>query len=149
MRKTMTGITNPTEEYFKDGTWGWDGTQWRKLGLLLGYYDRLAGRTVKDNATAGENTVDSPSVPAGEVWVVQVITGIDSNTAVTKIRLVLTTGSVSIALKEDVPPAANRWLPWTGEVVLKEGDKIQAVFYGCNAGDYLVLGWWGYKMRVS
>ena len=149
MRKTMTGITNPTEEYFKDGTWGWDGTQWRKVGLLFGYYDRLAGKTVKDNATAGTNIIDSATVPAGELWVVQAIAGINLNTAITKIRLVLTVGSISVGLKDDVPSVANWWVTWTGEVVLKEGDKIQGAFFGCSAGDDLILGWWGYKMRVS
>ena len=145
----MTGITNPTEEYFKDGLWGWDGTQWRKLGLLLGYYDRLAGKTVNDNAAAGINTIDSATVPAGELWVVQAIAGINLNTEVTKIRLSLIAGSISCGLREDVPPAANWWLPWTGEVVLKEGDKIQASFLGCSAGDDIILSWWGYKVSVA
>lgn len=27
----MTGITDPGEEYFKDGIWGWVGTAWKKL----------------------------------------------------------------------------------------------------------------------
>jgi len=83
------------------------------------------------------------------VWVVQVIAGVNINTGVTKIRLGLTAGSVSVGLKDDVPPAADWWLAWTGEAVLKEGDEIYGVFDGCNAGDALILGWWGYKMRVT
>lgn len=27
----MSGITDPTEQYFKDGSWAWDGTRWQKL----------------------------------------------------------------------------------------------------------------------
>ena len=145
----MSGITDPTEEYFKDGTWGWDGTQWRKIGLLFGYYDRLAGKTVNDNATAGTNIVDSATVPAGELWVVQLIAGLNLNTAVTSIRLILVAGSISCGLLDEVPAAANRWVTWTGEIVLKEGDKIQAAFLGCTAGDDIILIWWGYKVATT
>lgn len=29
----MSGITDPTEQYFKDGLWGWDGVRWQKLSV--------------------------------------------------------------------------------------------------------------------
>ena len=40
----MSGPTAPAEAHFDKGSWGWDLTQWRKLGLLWGYTDRLAER---------------------------------------------------------------------------------------------------------
>jgi len=32
----MPGITNPAEEYFKDGLWGWVATAWKKLVATAG-----------------------------------------------------------------------------------------------------------------
>lgn len=32
----MSGITNPAEEYFKDGLWGWVATAWKKLVATAG-----------------------------------------------------------------------------------------------------------------
>jgi len=32
----MPGITNPAEEYFKDGLWGWVSTAWKKLVATAG-----------------------------------------------------------------------------------------------------------------
>lgn len=32
----MNGITNPAEEYFKDGLWGWVTDQWKKLVATAG-----------------------------------------------------------------------------------------------------------------
>jgi len=32
----MSGITDPTEEYFKDGLWGWVTDQWKKLVATAG-----------------------------------------------------------------------------------------------------------------
>ena len=70
----MPGITNPTEEYFKDGGWGWDGTQWRKLNLTFGYYDRYAEKQEGINVPAGTQTFNFATVPANEVWVITAFT---------------------------------------------------------------------------
>ena len=145
----MSGITDPTEEYFKDGLWGWDGSRWRKLGLIFGYYDRLVGQAAYYDATAGNHTLESTAVPTGELWVVQQVSSINMNTAVTKIRLGVTTESTGCGLKDEVPAAADQWVTWGGQITLKEGDKIYVIFYGCNAGDDIILRWWGYKVSVA
>lgn len=44
----MPGITNPAEEYFKDGLWGWVSTAWKKLVATAGgaLHIQFAGQEV-------------------------------------------------------------------------------------------------------
>ena len=145
----MTGITNPTEEYFKDGTWGWDGTQWRKLGILFGYYDRLVGQVVNDNASPGDNTLTSDNVPDGELWVVQICCASDINSNVTRIYIQANSPTIPCIIAEEYSVAAAHWVISSREIVLKPGDCLSCKFFGCTAGDDLYLRYWGYKVRVS
>ena len=145
----MTGITNPTEEYFKDGIWGWDGSQWRKLGLLFGYYDRLAAQVVNTSAAAGTNMLTGTAVSAGEIHVIQAIAAIDYNSTTTRIYVSATGGVITIPLADEYSVAAEHWVIKTVNIVLKAGDCLNCIFYGCTAGDDLYLRWWGYKMKVT
>ena len=145
----MAGITNPTEEYFKDGTWGWDGTQWRKLGLLFGYSDRLADQVVNDNASAGTNTLTGTTVPAGEIHVVQMVAATDYNNDTTRIQIRANGGTVTMPLADELTVTAGHWVTNTANIVLKAGDYLDCNFYGCTAGDDLYLRWWGYKMEAA
>ena len=145
----MTGITDPTEEYFKDGLWGWDGTQWRKLGLLFGYYDRLAGQVSTTDAAAGANTLTGDTVPAGEIYVVQMVAAIDSNSDTTRVYIRVYGGVVMMPLADEYSVTAGHWVTSTTNMVMKSGDYLDCIFYGCTAGDDLYLRWWGYKMKVT
>ena len=145
----MTGITNPTEEYFKDGLWGWDGTQWRKLGLLFGYYDRLADQVVNYNATAGTNWLEGDPVPEGEVHVIQVAAAANTVSNVAHIYLRANAGDAGCPLADEYNVAAGHWIFVVTGIVMKAGDFLSCAFYGCADGDDLYLRWWGYKMRVS
>lgn len=57
----MTGITNPAEEYFKDGLWAWNGTAWVKvtvdaggrLEVVVGGGDYVCVRDKKAQNTTG------------------------------------------------------------------------------------------------
>ena len=145
----MSGITDPTEEYFKDGCWGWDGTQWRKLGLIFGYYDRLAGQVVNLNASAGENILTGDAVPAGEIWILQAICALDSTSNVSRIYIRANTGTVACVITDVYSIAAGHWFAAATNMVMKTGDYLNCTFAGCTAGDYLYFRWWGYKMKVS
>ena len=145
----MTGITNPTEEYFKDGTWGWDGTQWQKLGLIFGYYDRLAGQVVNDNASAGNNTLTGNPVPAGEIHVIQAVSVVDITSNVTRIYLRANAGAISCIIADEYSVTAGHWVIALPNIVMKAGDYLSCIFYDCTAGDDLYLRWWGYKMKVT
>ena len=145
----MTGITNPTEEYFKDGTWGWDGTQWRKAGLLWSYSDRYVERAKNESAAAGNNNLEGSTVPAGEVWVVQGVLVMNEYTA-TQCNVFLTISGVGYTLTERVTLAPNVWYHFAiNPAIMKAGDYLRAFFSNCQAGDALYMDINGYKMKVT
>jgi len=145
----MTGITNPTEEYFKDGTWGWDGTQWRKAGLLWGYSDRYVERAKNESAAAGNNNLEGSTVPAGEVWVVQGVAVVNINTA-TQCNVFLMVGGEGYTLTEQVTLTPFIWYRFAiNPVIMKGGDCLRAFFINCQAGDALYMDINGYKMKVA
>ena len=149
MRKTMTGITNPTEEYFKDGTWGWDGTQWRKQGILFGYRATVNESISNTNANAGINALNSATVPAGELWIIQLIGAMNVNTACSRIAFFVYRTPTEYPVLDQVTCTANVWVTWAGNVVLKTGDYLKAYFLGCTAGDDIYLRYLGYKVSVT
>jgi len=128
---------------------GWDGSEWQKLGLLFGYYDRYAVRVTNTNASAGTNYVDTNPVPSGYIYVIQSVRGVDANSAIDRIGLAAVKDTIYGPLIEKRSPIINESVIWTGQIVLKEGDIIRGSFYGCTAGDTLVLDVWGYKMKIS
>jgi len=145
----MSGVTDPASPYFKDGQWGWDGTVWRKLPLVWGYYDRYAERVVDDTADAGTNWVSSTVVPAGSVYVVQALAAVDLTSAMTSALLSAIDGTYGYNLAVAGALAAGVPILWSGEVVLKQGDQITATYRGCTLNDDLELMVWGYKMKIA
>jgi len=145
----MTGITNPTEEYFKDGLWGWDGTRWRKLALLWGYSAAYYERLTQAEATA-ETMMDGSTVPAGEVWVVTSVVAWDNDNIITDITGFTYGDAVWIALgqKQSFTAAQEYW-EWRGSIVVPAGGHIRVRFRGCTVGDDLFVDICGYKMRIT
>ena len=145
----MPGITNPTEGYFKDGTWGWDGTQWRKLNLVWGYYDRLIERQYNLSAAAGANTLTFTAVPAGEVWVYTTVTAVDANTGPTSIIVNIVSGGITYIAMAWLSPGANGYRQISGQFILKAADYLTITISGCALNDDLWAWATGYKMKVS
>jgi len=146
----MLGITNPTEEYFKDGGWGWDGTRWRKLNLTFGYYDRYAERQEAENVPAGTQTYNFAAVPTGEVWVVTAFTAYCSTANPSAIALYhVATGVGVLLVAQQLPVVAWIVLPLVGTLVLKENDYLRAVFINCVLNDDVHAFAVGYKMKVA
>lgn len=145
----MSGPTNPTEAHFDKGLWGWDLTQWRKLSLLWGISANL-GATVYDlDADPGTNTLSSLTVPAGQVWVVESAAMVDRNTVTTYNLLTAYKSGQPIVMLEGVQPAIDRYVYWNGRITLWEDDYLSANFYGCNAGDDIVMRYGGYRMYIA
>jgi len=143
------GITQPVEEYFKDGQWGWDGTRWRKLALLWGYTDRwseyLGGSKSGDGTWVQSSTV----VPAGYVYQVQFIAIANNNRDPAFIRIAYYDGANYYFVAYDSSPARYVPLVVTVPGVLKAGDRVRVTVSGCLDGDVLQGGVWGYKMAVT
>jgi len=145
----MSGITDPTEEYFKDGLWGWDGTQWRKAGLPLWYRGQVTEQEVNTNAAAGANTLTGSTVPADEVWIIQIIEAIDLNTTLAELEIRWNAGGVWLTLASETSVVANHWIIIFPQIILAPGNYLTAYFNGCTAGDDLYLRYAGYKVKLA
>jgi len=144
----MPGITDPAEEYFKDGAWGWNGSAWRKAGLLFSYSDQLMGMATDLDGAGGTTVLLSPAVPAGEVWVATALEQHDATSGVSSVFLGVRVGETMYVVGATGALAAAVGFSWSGQAVLVEGDKFQSVSTGCTAGDDLYFYWFGYKMAI-
>ena len=143
------GPTQPTEQYFDKGLWGYDGTVWRKLPLLWGYTDRLAEQKVNLNANAGGNYLVHTTVPAGEVWVVTAHVAVNLNTAGAVVMRGFFGGTDMLVYDHGTPGAGVWHTSPPMNIVAKAGDILVGAFYGCTAGDDLYSILYGYKMAVT
>jgi len=145
----MSGVTNPAEPFFKDGSWGWDGTVWRKLPLVFGYSDRWEqdlSETLVGNQNWSGNTA---LVPSGYIYVAQFM-HLQNNSGVRGSRYMAFRVGVTVhhCAYTTTPP---QYIPdiWNGGVPLKEGDYIAMYQGSCLDGDVIKAGVWGYKMKIA
>jgi len=144
----MPGITDPSEQYFKDGVWGWNGSAWRKDGLHFSYCGQVLGLVTVASASAGTNYMSGDSPAAGEIWV---ITGMEvHNTAsgVETARLAVRAGGKNYWLAASPALATRVGLSWSGQAIVESGDVPYAGLWGCTAGDPLSFTYVGYKMTI-
>jgi len=145
----MTGITNPAEEYFKDGGWGWDGTRWRKDNLKWGYYDRWAENLGGVSGGAGFYLASTVAVPTGQVYVANFIF-IRNNTGARGVTLEwFNVAGAAYFCSWVAGLAISAPLIWNGGVVLKATDNVSVYMAGTVLNDVMEAGVMGYKMLVT
>jgi len=143
------GPTDPSEEYFDKGLWGWDGSVWRKAALPWGYTGVVNQQVIDLNAAAGQNILSGSAVPAGEVWVIEVISVFNNTTACAKVVVdIVSDGQETELLYETTIVVGQRYI-FDGRVTLNVGDYINVYFIDCVAGDDLYMRLHGNRMRVS
>lgn len=142
-------ITQPTEEFFKDGQWGWDGSRWRKLALIWGFTDRLAENLGGTKSGDGTYSLYSTSVPAGEVHVVEKVSLFNDTTAPAAVAVAVKDGSTEWHVYRNSSPAKSIPDLVAGPFTLKEGDQIRIILWGCLNSDVIKAVVWGYKMVVT
>jgi len=145
----VSGITDPAEAYFKDGLWGWDGSAWHKLPLLLGYSEALWLWDEDDDAGADTEIIALGAVDAGEVWIINSFSARDTNTDITRITLYLQRGDESHVVGEVFPGAVAESAIFSGRLVLREDDYLWAYFVGTVGGDDIKASATGYKMLIA
>ena len=145
----MTGITNPTEEYFKDGLWGWDGTQWRKLGLALWYYATYS-EDLSGTATGSTYGVWSTTVPNGYIYIVNAASIRNATHAAERAEIrVYSDTDVNTHLGCLLSPALYQPVIFTGKIVLSPGWRIFMAITGCSVDDVIQAGVAGYKVKIT
>ena len=145
----MPGITNPAEAYFKDGTWSWDGTLWRKQPLMLGYSDRIYEWVSTVSSGAADTQAISAVVPAGEIWIIQAASAMHTDTTARALYLGPRAGATFIQLGRNPAATTLLMLQCVSPMVLKEGDSFLSGVSQLLTGKVVYLGYWGYKMSIA
>ena len=143
------GITNPAEEYFKDGGWHWTGSQWVKGGLAFEYASQILGEAIDADAGVGNNFVAGAAVDPGEVWVITSMCIINTVSNMTGARLGVLVGAGHNWAAATGVLLGKVGFSWAGQLIMVAGDKPEAMCQGCTAGDDLYFYYFGYKMRLT
>ncbi len=150
-----TGITDPTEEYFKDGVWGWDTVQqkWRKVLVYASGYLHVASAGTDTYLEEIHKTVTDPVinylystyVPANQVWILDSIVAMTYGYPCSDIVLAVNTGTDNYIIARKKNPAAGEIVYNRTPIHLFPGQRIEASFTLTQTGDYLYLNIVGHK----
>lgn len=145
----MLGITNPAEKYFKDGTWGWDGSVWRKLPMVWGYSAHYC-EALSGVATGGGNAdVVLATVDPGEVWVIESVTMDHDAGAAKHISVHAYNNGCRQVIFDAIAADSGIYYIWNGRVTLPSGGNMFARAYAPGDGKKLNVNVWGYKMKIA
>jgi hypothetical protein len=128
---------------------GWIGAAWKKQPVTIGYSAIKSEQVTNLNAAAGTNTVDSGTVPAGEIWTINNISVFNNTSNITSIYGYAIIGGVGVQIIYKAAPLASIATLYQGNLVLSPGDKISIVFFGCVAGDDLYLTYCGFMTDID
>jgi len=142
-------ITDPSQEYFKDGGWHWTGSEWIKGGLAFEYASQVCGKVGNVDADAGDNSLVGLQVPEGYIWVITALAAFNDTNGVSGVRLGGRFGGARSWVAMTGALAAKVGFSWSGTVCLVEGDNPEALLAGCTAGDDLWFYYFGYAMKVT
>jgi len=145
----MSGPTDPAEEHFDKGLWGWDLTQWRKLPMLWGYSAGWAEDLSGTQSGAGNYLATTTAVPAGYVYVLQSAMIRNDVNARTRADIYLARSGSNYLIYVNAAPVVAIGNIVNGSWVLMPGDQVLVYYVGCLDGDVLVGGVWGYKMAIG
>ena len=143
------GITDPGQEYFKNGGWGWDGSKWVKNGLAFAYGNQIMGSVYLADGVAGENHLNGGVLPADALWVINTLVIHNNTHGVSWALLGVRVGGVNYWLSASGALAKQVGFPWSGQVVLKTGDKCIGWMGGCTLHDAIGFTYTGYQVRTT
>ena len=143
------GITNPSEKYFKDGLWTFDGSVWRPQTQLFGVRDAVAEAVNVASAPTNPYTMSFTVVPAGEWHIVTFVSASNWTDASFTAIIIASINGVMLNLKRQDAITTGLQLEFNGWVVLTPGDRMQIYFDNGAVGNNL-KGWLaGFKMMIG
>ncbi len=116
--------------------------------IIFGYYAQLFEDLSGDTDGSGNFGAWSGTPPAGEVWIVQVVSVLDrlNNPARTKVRF--DDAPDWFVLKQAVSPGTNVPLVYSGSFTMVTGQKVYVEVLGSGATQPIIAMVLGYKMQV-
>ena len=143
------GPTNPAEQYFNKGLWGWAGSAWRKLALVFGYTSGLHEEQSLTSAAGGNEMLSFTTVPSGELWVVTGWTAFSVTGNPGQVRALINTGSGQKQYWRSATVVAQEAIAFPCPVYCPAGTEIKTQYRTCTAGDVIFSNIVGYKMEVN
>lgn len=116
--------------------------------VLAGYSDTYFQSMYVHNHAAGSHTFSASTVPAGEMWVVTAISAYDADNILDGIRFIKREDTIDGIFHAGYPSEGGEIIAWSGQVYLKEGNKILVLMMGMQDGDDIYTVIHGYKMKV-
>lgn len=142
-------VTQDTPGDLLTGIHGHVGGAWQKQPLQFGYSGAVGERVTDSSADAGDNTLQTTAVPAGEVHIVTTIHTVNVDTDVAYILISRVGNSTTYNMKRQASPGIGISVDMLGTIVLAPGDYIKASFGSCTAGDTIRLMTTGYKFDID
>jgi len=90
----------------------------------------------------------SDQVRPGQLVILTHIAAKSATTAPTTLELSIDRRGEDIILTRQVPSAADISIDFDGQVIMVEGDRAKATFYGSTAGDLLDASFSGYQIKA-
>lgn len=115
---------------------------------LLGYSGPLNISAVNLNAAAGNNTLTTSVVPAGEIWHTEGISILNNTSTTTQELIVIDTSGANFQLAKNAGLAGTIPFTFVGVFTLTPGDSVSGVFSGCTLNDDLFIKVWGWKQSI-
>lgn len=131
------------------GIMGWDGSAWRKLPLVWGYYDRWSENAADVASGGGHATAVTTAVPAGYIYILHVLSFFHNAGVAKTTAAWVSDGTVFVTLAPSASTASGVPREYHANIVLKAGDTISAYVSSPGDGKYVSLSVWGYKMKVA
>jgi len=118
------------------------------MSTPLNYKSSLLGTASTTNASTGTNTLTISGPGSDEVWIVEAVNAVNSNHQVTALLIDINDGSTTAYISIDLNWPGGTTKLVNGRWHVGPGQDIQAVFYGCTAGDDLSLTILGHIMEL-
>lgn len=144
-----TEVIQGNPDSLKVGTHGYDGSAWKKQGLVWAYNDVLHESWVENDSAAGALFHSFGTVPSGEVWVITHAMAFNMYTNPDYIFWSIYDGSNYHTFRRTAGPGIGVEVNYSGLIPIKEGEKCVVWYGGCVLHDVLEASIWGYKMKVD
>lgn len=127
----------------------YDGAAWRKSNLLYGYHDTVYEYLYETRSGAGTAEVEGTPVPAGEVWVIQMISGFHNDPTSRATNLYVQSGEDLLLIYFNNSWPSTSPVIYQGALTLKEGDFVAVSVVSLADGKTATMCYWGYKMDIA
>ena len=116
---------------------------------LFGYYDTLTTEKSTTTLPAGDSFLHGDTVPAGELWVVEVCVMRYVGTAPTALLIYKNDGITYYAVEHQATIVSGRHYPINRTLFLKAGERLSCQVIGATLNDDLYFRYLGYKMKIA